>query len=386
MDSNQRVKKVINGEIPDEVPWGEFAIDFDTVEKILGHETFLRAKARSKVAFWEGRRDEVVQSWKEDIVDLYQKLEFIDIINFSCECMGLVPPKDYIPSKPRKIDENTWEFSDGRIYKYSDLTGDVSLVYDPRPVEEIFYIHSEEDTKAENIIPPDPSIFEVIDAVIDVFGGKRYIIGPGGEELEAFSVLDRGKLEQGLMEIALNPERFAKESFYSTQKAYLNNEYYIRPGIDGIMMPVDYAGSIAPFMSPDAFRKILLPNMKDRIRQIHDRNMPVFKHACGNNKLLLDMFIEAGVDCYQSLQKTAGMDLKWLKQKYGSELVLWGGLSVENLLSAGPEEVEKETKEALCIGKRGGKYIFGSSHSIAKGTKYENFMKMVDTYLANNKY
>ena len=38
-------------------------IDFDTVEKIIGHETYLRAKARSRIAFWEGRHDEVAQSY-----------------------------------------------------------------------------------------------------------------------------------------------------------------------------------------------------------------------------------------------------------------------------------------------------------------------------------
>jgi len=334
MNSNQRVKKVMNGEIPDEVPWGEFAIDFDTIEKILGHETYLRAKARSKVGLWEGRRDEVAQSWKEDLIALHRKLDFIDIINFSGECMGLLPPKNYEPSKPRKVNENTWEFNDGRIYKYSDLTGDVTLVYDPRPAEEVFYIHTEQDTIEDNIEPPDPSIFEVIDAVIEEFNGERYIMGPGGEELEACFIIDRGKYEQGLIEIALNPERFAKEAFYSVQNAGLKNKYYIRPGMDAIMMSADYAGTDAPFMSPDAFRKLFLPNMKERIKQIHDRNMPVIKHACGNNTQLLDMFIEAGIDCYESIQKTAGMDLKWLKPKYGKDIVLWGGVSLENLLSA----------------------------------------------------
>ena len=67
MNSKERVKTVLNGAIPGKVPWGEFAIDFDTVEKIIGHKTYFRAKAKSQMAFWEGHRDEVVQSWKEDM-------------------------------------------------------------------------------------------------------------------------------------------------------------------------------------------------------------------------------------------------------------------------------------------------------------------------------
>ena len=39
----------------------------------------------------------------------------------------------------------------------------------------------------------------------------------------------------------------------------------------------------------------------------------VFLHVCGNTWDLLDMFVEAGIDCYQSLQPEAGMDIKKLK-------------------------------------------------------------------------
>ena len=62
MNSKQRVLTTLQGKIPDRVPIGEFAIDFDTVEKIIGHETFLRAKARSQIAFWENRHAEVIES------------------------------------------------------------------------------------------------------------------------------------------------------------------------------------------------------------------------------------------------------------------------------------------------------------------------------------
>ena len=75
MNSKQRVLTTLNGEIPDRVPIGEFAVDFDTVEKIIGHETFLRAKAKSQIAFWEGRHDEVADSYLNDHIELHEKLE-----------------------------------------------------------------------------------------------------------------------------------------------------------------------------------------------------------------------------------------------------------------------------------------------------------------------
>ncbi len=46
MTSKERVKAILNKQIPDQVPWGEWAIDFDTVGKVIGHETYYRAKAK----------------------------------------------------------------------------------------------------------------------------------------------------------------------------------------------------------------------------------------------------------------------------------------------------------------------------------------------------
>ena len=76
MTSKERVKAVLHGDIPDKVPWGEWAVDFDTVSKIIGHDTFYRAKAKSQMALWEGRRDEVAQSWKEDGINFFRKICF----------------------------------------------------------------------------------------------------------------------------------------------------------------------------------------------------------------------------------------------------------------------------------------------------------------------
>ena len=75
MTSKERVQAVLANQMPDKVPWGEWAIDFDTVERIIGHHTYYRAKAQSTLAFWDGRRDEVVQRWKEDGIDFFRKMD-----------------------------------------------------------------------------------------------------------------------------------------------------------------------------------------------------------------------------------------------------------------------------------------------------------------------
>ena len=58
MIPKQRVEKAFQRQVPDRPPLGFFAIDSDTASKVLGRETYWRAKAKCQIAFWEGRRDE----------------------------------------------------------------------------------------------------------------------------------------------------------------------------------------------------------------------------------------------------------------------------------------------------------------------------------------
>ncbi|HEY64151.1 MAG TPA: hypothetical protein G4O02_06225 [Caldilineae bacterium] len=372
MTGKERIRRTLARQPVDRIPIGFFAIDYDTVERILGHETYLRAKAKSQIAFWEGRRDEVVQSWIEDTIALYRKLDFIDIINVSAMASSLVPPRDYTPPKVRRVDDTTWEAEDGRVWKYSEITADLTLVEDPTAhfTPEMFDLDEEPS-------PPDPSVFEVVDAVIEALGDTRYILGPTGGEA---GLILLGGMERGLLAYALQPDLVKRAIAYHTRMANLRDQWFIRPGTDGVLWGQDFASKHGPFLSPQMFREFCLPSIKERVARVKAHGLAVFKHACGNNWPLLDMFVEAGYDAYQSIQASAGMDLAEVKARYGDKLVLWGGVRVENLVSGTPEDVWRDVEYAMRVGPPGGGYIFGTTHSVAVGTKYDNFMAMLDAY------
>jgi uroporphyrinogen-III decarboxylase len=108
--------------------------------------------------------------------------------------------------------------------------------------------------------------------------------------------------------------------------------------------------------------------------------MQVATHNCGNNLPLMDMLLEAGIECYQSLQTNSGMELGYLTERWGKQLSFWGGVPVELLVGGTPEEVRAAVREAMEKGVRGRGFILGPSHSIAYGTKYDNFMAMLDEH------
>lgn len=384
MTSKERVQAVLRGETPDKVPWGEWAVDFDTVSRVLGRETFYRAKAKSQFAFWEGRRDEVVQSWKEDAIEFFRKMDCFDIINVSAMASSVAPPRDAEFEKPRRVDDNTWEFRDGTVVKYSEVTADLTRVHNPHVGKKPY---TPADFEREpDVAPPDESCFEVVDALIAEFGADRFMMGPSGHEV-GILLLD-GNIEEGgegfvygLMQYLDNPETVRAAIRYEVEKNNLLDRHYIRPGQDAVGWGQDFSSTQGPFISPDMFREFNLPAIQARVDNIHvHHRIPVLKHACGNNNRLLDMFVEAGYDAYQSIQKSAGMDLAAIKRDYGRYFTPWGGIPVEYLVSGGPDDIRHEVRHAMETYKLGGRYIFGSTHSIAVGTKYDNFMAMADEF------
>lgn len=373
MNSKQRVLATLEGRIPDRVPIGEFAIDFDTVEKIIGHETYLRAKAKSQIAFWEGRHDEVAESYVQDHIELHEKLE-LDIVTFPMATWQIPPETDDPP--PRKIDATTWEDKYGRIFKYSDITADITCIKDPVMEQKIFTVAEFEKKPA--LPARDERSWKIIDAVIQRFKDDKFICGPEGGEI---GILMLGGMERGLMELIEQPEVIKAATAYYVKQQNLADEIFIHPASDGILWGADFAYKSGPFISPAMFKELFLEPNKARAKNIHEKfGKKVLKHCCGNNNLLLDYFIEIGYDAYQSIQPTANMDICKLKKSHGHKITLWGGVALEHLVSGTMEEVRQDVRRAMQCARPGGRFILGVSHSVAVGSRYDNYMAMLDEY------
>ena len=373
MTAKERVYAALEGRIPDRVPYAEFAVDFDTVERLLGHETFLRAKARSQIAFWEGRHDEVAQSWLEDHIALQKKLP-LDIVTFP-QATWEMPPETEEPP-PRRIDPTTWEDRQGRIYRLSEATQDITCVHDPVRDAKVFT--AAEFEKDDAPLRRDERSWRILDAVIQEFKREKFICGPSGGSV---GIVLLGGMERGLLELAANPDavRAATRSFVRRQNEA--DAVLIHPDSDAVMWAEDLGHKTGPLIGPAMFRDFFLEANKERARNVKEKyGKKILKHCCGNINLLLDFFIEIGFDAYQSIQPTAGMDICRLKKDYGGRITLWGGVAVENLVGGTPEDVRSDVRRAMACAKPGGRFILGASHSVAVGTKYDNYMALLDEH------
>ena len=375
MTSKERVQAAVARQPVDMVPMGFYAVDHDTIERVIGRPTYVRNKIAIQIAFWEGRRDEVADSIKKDTVEFYRKIDCADII-LPKETM-LLPPRDYEPDTPRKIEENRWEDRQGRIYQAVWHANEIQCVYTPKAVQRTYRVEDFEAPVAS--APPDASIFEAFDHVLQELGEERYVAGPTG----GVTALTRpGGTEQGLMMYALQPEVILAANRQAVAVQNMRDAHFIRPGVPGVLMEQDMAGSNGPLISPAMFREMCYPYLKERIQHVKQSVPQVIFHNCGNNIPLMEMFIDCGIDAYQALQTTAGMEVGRLKEMFGDRLCFWGGVPVETLIMGTPEEIRKEVRTAMERGAPGGGFILGPSHSVAMNTKYENFMAMLDEFVA----
>jgi len=373
MTSKERVRAVLDGRIPDRVPYAEFAVDFDTVEKVLGHETYLRAKAKSQIAFWEGRHDEVAESWRKDHIELHRHLP-LDIVTFPMATWE-VPPDTGEPP-PRRVDRTTWEDRHGRIYKLSETTHDITCVRDP--VEEARTYTVEEFRREPKPPRRDPRSWAILDAVIQALKDEKYICGPSGGSI---GILLLGGMERGLRRLIEEPDVVRAATAYTVRAQNMADDVFIHPDSDAVLWAEDLGHKTGPFLRPALFRELFLEANRERARNVHQRfGKKVLKHCCGDVNALLPFFLEIGYDAYQSIQPTANMDICDVKRRYGDRLTLWGGVAVEHLFSGGPDGVRADVRRAMACAKPGGRFILGSSHSVAVGSRYDNYLAMLDEY------
>jgi len=372
MTSKERVLKTIAHQEPDRVPVGEWGIDHDHVSKIIGRHTYYRNRKDETIALWEGRRDEVVQSYKEDYEELVEKLEY-DIIT-----VDLVPPKGYVhPDPPRKVGDGVWEDSRGRIYKYAASNDSIVCVDNRSQGKEAI---TEEDIKRrfERMEQLDDSIFELVDYFGGKYGKEKAVLFRGIDIYDTLMGIFGGSQEHQLILPLLAPDEIKKMYDYAIAYNKKLIEHCARHNVLICMQGKDFGMNNATIMSPTVIRDIFVPLIKQVNALTEAHGMIPFFHCCGNIWAILDDFVAAGYKGYQSIQETAGMDTRLVKEKYGDVLTLWTGIQCETLVEGTMEQAEEEVRQNLEFLMPGGGFIFGSTNSVQYGAKTDNYLKALE--------
>ncbi|MGB2822903.1 MAG: uroporphyrinogen decarboxylase family protein [Phycisphaerae bacterium] len=366
----ERVFAALEHTEPDRIPWGEHSIDYNVYEDILGRETLVQAKMKQTQAYWDGRRDEVVESCKRDRLDLIRALE-MDIV-----FVGAVPPKDYRPEPMEKLDEETYRDAEGSIFHVSATTHDLRIYkpntdsYVPPTVgslqEQIDRLDDEPTGDG------DDSRWELVHHAVREMKDTHFIMLLCGDlEFPRFGATE----EESWMNLLLEPQVCRKIAELRGKQLVRDVEVFAKLGVDGIMPCGDLGSSTGLMASPEIFREMIYPVHKAHVEAAHAHGLKVLKHCCGHIWPVIHEIAEV-YDAYEGIQASGGMDIARLKREVGDRLCLWGGIWHEHIILGGVDDIRGDARYAFEHAAPGGGYIMGSTHSLAVDAKVENIMEM----------
>lgn len=387
MNSKERVKTTFKHIEPDRVPVSELYINSPAASDILGREAwigwggYVKGKILNKMLM-EGRAEEFYSKEVKDLVDVYRKLDLDTII--------IERPPLENPIIPTQIGENEWRFEDienglWNIWRYSPQTdcqheADSSIkqkgikeleryldILDNDPID----INSWPWYQAEYIMKTCADKFIMAVAEIDC---------------PATSFSSWGSLFLECM--VLRPDLVERYLDYRVRKGLIFIEKYAKMGVDAIFDGEDLAGVNGPLFSPIHFRRYFQPRYKKLIDAAHRNNLLYMKHTDGNiMPIEKEFFEEMGIDAYQSVDPGAGMDIEYIKRKYGDKITLMGNVDCAKALVSGtPDDVVQETKKIIKKISPGGGHILSSSNTIHSEIPTENFIAMVEAAKKYGKY
>jgi len=367
----ERVAATLDHREPDVVPWGEHSIDYNIYEMTLGRETWVHSKIKETRGLWDGRRDEIVASYKRDVPDLVRALG-MDIVT-----VGLCPSVHDRPQPLEQVDEVTYRDTAGNLYRVSSATHALmpyKIRTDDYTVPAVEQIREQiERVEAEPPEKPDDTCWEVMRHVVRELKGTHWInTCVGGLGFPLVGPTD----EERYLNLALHPELHGPVTELGAKHLMAQLPWFADEGVDSVMPCADLGSSTGVFGKPSILAEHVAPWWAEYTKRAHELGLKVVKHCCGNIWEALPYIVGSGFDGYEGIQASGTMDMRLLKERYGDRLALWGGVWNEHLILGTTEDIDNDARYAIKWGAPGGGFIYGATHSLAVGTKPENLLMM----------
>lgn len=227
---------------------------------------------------------------------------------------------------------------------------------------------------------PDPTAdwhFRSLFRVIERFGGEKAVV---------FRLRDAYSLPRYLLGMENLMIFMVTEPDFVRRVIDISIDYYKEMarvaseiGADVFWTSDDYCDNRGPVMGPELWRSFCLPGLKRLIYHVKALGKPFIKHCDGNINPILDDLVDAGIDCIDPIDVSAGVDLADVKNRVGHRAAIKGGVPVTLLCEGTEDKVRRSVVE--CIEKAGPEgYILSSSSDITASVKPGNYTAMLETW------
>lgn len=157
-----------------------------------------------------------------------------------------------------------------------------------------------------------------------------------------------------------------------------------RSSVAGLVVGDDWGFNTQTMLPVDVYRKYLFPWHKKIVALAHETGRPAILHSCGRYDMVIEDIIEdIGYDARHSYEDNIVPVEEAYEQLYPRIAVL-GGIDVDFLATAAPEEIAGRAKRLLCKTMARGGYGLGSGNSIPSYIPVPNYFAMLKTAFAED--
>ncbi len=141
----------------------------------------------------------------------------------------------------------------------------------------------------------------------------------------------------------------------------------------------DMAYKSGPLVSPDMFRKFMMPRYRHITDLLHQNGVDIiFVDSDGNLTKLIPLWLECGVNGFWPLEVAAGNDAVALRKEYGQEAILAGNIDKLALLK-GKRAIREEVFSKLPFLLKSGGYFPSIDHLVPPDITLENYQYFINT-------
>lgn len=366
---------MVEGRIPDKVPFHHVSVSSKIASEILGRDAHVGGginQWREALALWKGpdAHAEFVEQTRADSIAIALAME-----------QDLVRPDYWRDSrKPvARIDGHTfrYEWDGGREWEVRRLDPDTELYNridgSPSPELELEDLEALVEKAEERVSKHAPTEADFPDAA--------YAIGKVGQTHEirvsclgtAIPVDDPLWMEATI----LRPDLVGRLLDVQVEESIKDARIAGRMGLTMLFGGGDFATDSGPMYSPKIFHEFVLPRLKRISEFCRSIGTHHFFGSDGNVwPVAQDLYGSSGIAGHYEADRRAGMAIGKVHEKY-PDITLIGNVTSHTLHTGTPAQVEAETRACMEEAKRTGKGIVGCSNIIICETPMENVRAMM---------
>ena len=159
---------------------------------------------------------------------------------------------------------------------------------------------------------------------------------------------------------------------------------------DILLIAHDIGDNRDVLIGPDLWREIYKKPYYDLFQGWKKiTGMKINLHTCGSIYNIIGDLTECGADIINPVQVSANnMSAQKLKKEFGDKIIFWGGAYDAQLFSRDEtyEETYKKVSETINILKQGGGYIFSGVHNLPPDMPEYHIRAMLDAWENNKNY